>query len=170
MRKGGAQVVTQLVAVCNHFGITAVGPVSPGTMSAEKAQADTLSQIGVHFAAVGKKLKDAKFSAQSNTWQQATALYTVVQRLSLMDPSLALAIQPLQSFFQIARTKGKKRQTADNQKVKKVEKLKDTTLSIATPPAESGNTGSSNGESTNGAATPAPAVVTPEAPNGATHS
>jgi hypothetical protein len=178
LKKGGAQVVTQLVALCNQHGVTAVGPVTTDTMSAQKARADTLNQIGVQYAAVGKKLSDATFSAESTTWQYATALYTVLQRLSLMDPTLAQGLQPVQAFFQTKKTKGKKRTKEDNQKLVAVQKLSanheaSSSEAAAAPPAAAppaaASAGSSAGAS-NGTSGSAPVAAPPAPANGIAHS
>jgi hypothetical protein len=169
LRKGGAQVITQLIALCNHHGVTSVGPATVESMTAEMARAELLNTIGVHFAAVGKQLSDATFSSESSAWEQATALYTILQRLSLMDPTLAQGLAPLQAFFQTVRTKGTKRAKADALKVKAAAKLGTTrelpatatatTTATAAPPAASRGTTVS---------APAAAVVVPT--NGIAHS
>jgi hypothetical protein len=173
LRKGGAQVVPQLVDLCKQHGVTSVGPVTPDTLSAQKARADTLNSIGVNFAAVGKKLSDATFSAESDTWQQATALYTVLQRLALINPTLAQGIQPVQAFFQTKKTKGKERAVKVTRKATKAEKTAEkyepsSSGTAASPPA-AGSTGSS-AVASNATNVPAPAAVTPAATNGAAHS
>lgn len=177
MRKGGAQVVTDLVALCNHHGITSVGPVTVTAMSAEIDRANALNSIGVNLSAVQKELTDAAFSAESTCWQYATALYTVLLRLALMNPTLAAGLQPVQEFFQTKRTKGTMRTTAAARTVKAGQKAlaKHPELTITTPaPAAAVNgSGTSAGSAPNGTtgtsgaapvATPAPVV------NGAAHS
>jgi hypothetical protein len=105
-RKGAAQVVTDLVALCRQHGVTSVGPISVEQMSSSMSRATALETVGVQLAATHKMLDDAAFSAWSNTWQHATALYTILQRLALVDPTLALGLKPVQAFFQTKRTKG----------------------------------------------------------------
>jgi len=179
LRKGGAQVVTDLVALCNHHGVTAVGPVTTDSMSAQKARADTLAQIGVQYDAVGKKLSDATFSADSSTWQQATALYTVLQRLALMDPTLAQGIQPVQAFFQTKTTKGNKRATKDSKLLtaaqKRVAKYASSSSSetAAAPPAAAPPAAMSAGSSadaSNGTSGSAPVAATLAPASGVAHS
>jgi hypothetical protein len=154
LRKGGAQVVAQLVDLCNQHGVTAVGPLTPDSLSAQKARAETLNTIGVTFAAVGKKLGDATFRAESDTWQQATVLYTVLQRLSVIDPTLAQGIQPVQAFFQTKKTKGKGREATIAGKG-----TQEQTGSSASPAGASSATN-----------VPAPIAVPSGAANGAAHS
>jgi hypothetical protein len=123
LRKGGAQVVTQLLALCTQHNITTVGPVTVQGMTEELDRANALNQIGVQFDAVQKKLNDAAFSAESTSWQYATALYTVLQRLAGVDPTLAAGLQPVQAFFQTRNTKGTRRATQAAAKVKAAAKL-----------------------------------------------
>ena len=111
-RKGAAQVVTDLVALCHQHGVTSVGRISVEQMSNSMSRATALEAIGVQLAATHKMLDDAAFSAWSNTWQNATALYTILQRLALIDPTLALGLKPVRAFFQTKRTKGAKRATS----------------------------------------------------------
>jgi hypothetical protein len=166
LRKGGAQVVTQLAALCNHHQVTSVGPVTVNSMIAEKTQADTLNEIGVQFAAVAKKLSDATFSAESSTWQQATALYTVLQRLALMDPTLAAGLQPVQAFFQTSRTRnGGQRVAQDIRTLKKAQKLASkyqaSSTESAAPPAASSNIPLASASASNEASVSAPVAATP---------
>ena len=187
LRKGGAQVVTDLIALCGHHAITSVGPVTVEAMSAEMDRANALNQIGVKLNAVQKGLTDAAFSSESTCWQYATALYTVLVRLALMDPTLADGLQPVQAFFQTKNTKGTRRTLAASHKVKagKAAAAKYpqvTTSETPAPAAVVGGSGDSAGAApsgTNGAsgavatvaAGGAPPVATPAAPaNGAAHS
>jgi hypothetical protein len=165
LRKGGAQVVTQLIALCNHHQVTAVGPATVASMSAEKARADALNQIEVQYAAVGKKLRDAKFSAESNTWQQATALYTVLQRLAVMDPTLDAGLEPVQAFFQTKTTKSGQRAATAERKLTKAQKAASkyatsSTEPAAPPGATNGGTGAPAGTA-NGTSVSAPVAATP---------
>ena len=187
LRKGGAQVVADLVALCAHHGITSVGPVTVAAMSAEIDRANALNQIGVKLSAVQKGLTDAAFSSESTCWQYATALYTVLVRLALMDPTLAAGLQPVQAFFQTKKTKGTRHALAASQKVKAGEAAAAKYPHAATsktpaPAAVVGGTGTSAGAApsgTNGAGgavatvatSGAAPVATLAAPtNGAAHS
>jgi len=178
LRKGGAQVVPQLVDLCKQHGVTSVGAVTPDTLSAQKARADTLNTISVNFAAVGKALGDATFSAESSTWQQATTLYTVLQRLAVDNPTLAQGIQPVQAFFQTVRTKGTKREAEVKRKLTKAQKVaakyeQPSGSAAAGPPPTTGSTGPSPATTASAPTTtsaPAPVAATPAAPNGVAHS
>jgi hypothetical protein len=177
LRKGGSQVVTDLVALCQHHGITGVGPVTVASMTEQKARADTLGQIGVTFAAVQKKLNDATFSAESGTWQQATALYTVLQRLAVLNPTLAEGMAPVEAFFQTKKTKGTRRATAKDQKLASAEKLvaanQGSTSSASTaaaPPAAGTTSAGSTAAASNGTSVSAPVAATPVTASGVAHS
>jgi hypothetical protein len=133
LRKGGAQVITQVLDLCTHNGISAVGPVTVQGMSDQLARATALNQIGVQMTAIQKQLSDAAFTAESTAWQYATALYTTLQRLALMDPTLAAGLQPVQAFFQTKKTKGTMRATAAVAKLRAVTK---TAAKYAAPKSE----------------------------------
>jgi hypothetical protein len=111
LRKGGAEVITDVFNLCTQHGITAVGPVTVQEMNDQFARATALNQIGVQLSAVHKAVDDAAFSAESASWQSATALYTTLQRLAAVDPTLAAGLQPVQAFFQTRKTKGTARAT-----------------------------------------------------------
>jgi hypothetical protein len=146
-RKGAAQVVTDLVALCHQHGVTSVGRVSVEQMSSSMSRATALETIGVQLAATHKMLDDATFSAWSNAWQNATTLYTILQRLALNDPTLALGLKPVQAFFKTKRTKGAKRATSDEEMAEKEPK-------DAVKPA---STDGGVATATKGGAAPAPA-------------
>jgi hypothetical protein len=168
LRKGGAQVVTQLAALCNHHGVTSVGPITVDSMTAHKARADALHEIGVQYQAVGKKLRDATFDSDSNTWQHATALYTVLQRLSVMNPTLAEGMQPVQAFFQQKRGKGTKRATAAEKALGAAEKaVAKHPLPTSSPPQTAAPP---TGAASSGGSEPAPVAAAPTPTNGAAHS
>jgi hypothetical protein len=75
-------------------------------MTSAMSRALALHTIGVALTATHKMLDDAKFTAWSDTWQNATAIYTILQRLALVSPTLALGLQPVQAFFKTKKTKG----------------------------------------------------------------
>jgi hypothetical protein len=149
LRKGGAQVITQLLALCTQHKVTTVGPVTVQAMTQQLDRANALNQIGVQLDAVQKKLTDAAFSAESVSWQYATALYTVLVRLALMDPTLAAGLQPVQAFFQTKTTKGTKRAKTS---IKKAQDATKQAAKYAPPASEStAPAAASNGSSTTGA-------------------
>jgi hypothetical protein len=160
LRKGGVQVITQVLDLCTHHGVTAVGPVTVAGMSAQLAQATALNQIGVQMTAIQKMLSDAAFSAESGSWQSATTLYTTLQRLALIDPTLAVGLQPVQSFFQTRKTKaGTVRATEADARLRAAEKTaakhpspQPETLAPAAAVADAGNSASAAPSGTNGAA------------------
>jgi hypothetical protein len=108
LRKGGVQVITQMLDLCTHHGVTSVGRVTVPDMSAQLARATALNQIGVQMTALQKKLGDATFTAESSSWQSATALYTMLRRLSRVDPTVALGLQPVVAFFRKKKVAAKK--------------------------------------------------------------
>ncbi len=112
-RKGAAQVVTDLAALCHQHGVSSIGPVSVEQMTSSMSRALALDTIGVALTATHKMLDDASFTAWSDTWQNATAIYTILQRLALVSPTLALGLQPVQAFFRTKKTKAAKEAKPD---------------------------------------------------------
>jgi hypothetical protein len=175
LRKGGVQVITEVLDLCTHHGVTAVGPVTVADMSAQLARATALNQIGVQMSAVQKMLTDAAFSAESSSWQSATALYTTLGRLARIDPTLAAGLQPVQSFFQTSKTKGTKLDTKAKAKLRAAAKTAAKYPSSSPPEtpapaavvAGAGSPASAVPSGTNGAAPASPAAP---APSGAAHS
>lgn len=165
IRKGGLQTVTDILNLCNQHGITGVGKVQVSTMSAQLAQAKALGQIEVQLGVLKKHLSDATLNAESATWQNATALYTVLQRLAVVDPTIATGLAPVQQFFQNVRTKGKVRANKKAAKVKAAEKTVAENASASTPSATASTETSSAPP-----AAPAPAAPVTSVTNGATHS
>jgi hypothetical protein len=109
MRKGGAEVIPKILALCQEHGITQVGPLTVQEMSDEQKRGDALQQVGLRSALVQKKLKDSAMGAHGRSWQIATTMYIVLQRMAVNDPELALGLQPVEEFFQTKATKGRVR-------------------------------------------------------------
>ena len=164
LRKGGAQVIGQVIDLCNHHGISTVGPVTVQGLSAQAARADALNQIGVPLGAVQKKLADATFSAESGSWQSATALYTTLQRLSLVDPTILAGLQPVEDFFKTKKNVGMKRA---NQATSKANSADTRAAKYARHSPETPAPPAANGNAAPAAATPsgttAPAPAAPVA-------
>ncbi len=134
MRKGGAQIVPQLATLCGHNGITSVGNMTTQGMTDLLSRANSLNTISVALEALQKKVDDAAFMAESTTWQSATTFYTVLQRLTSRSPTLSVALQPIQAFFQTKRTKG------NRQLVNAAAKVKAAAQAVAKHPAASSGT------------------------------
>lgn len=172
MRKGGAEVIPKILALCQEHGVTQVGPLTVQEMSDEQKRGDALLQVGLRSALVQKKVKDSALGAHGRSWQIATTMYTLLQRLAVNDPELALGLKPIEDFFQTKTTKGRVRENKKASKAKKAAKgaaveasaaegATAATAVEAPPPAGS----SSVGEVTAAAAPPpAPAVA-----NGGAH-
>jgi hypothetical protein len=109
MRKGGAEVIAKILALCQQHGITQVGTLTTQEMSDELARGDALEQVGVHSGLVQKKVRESAMTAHGRSWQIGTTLYTTLQRMAKNDPELALGLQSVEEFFQTKRTKGKVR-------------------------------------------------------------
>ncbi len=173
LRRSGPPIVQQLIDLCVHHGITGVGPVTVATMTTELDRVKALNQVGVELAALQKHFSDATFASESVTWQNATAFYTVLQRLAVMDPDLAAGLQPVQAAFQTVATKGLKRTNAKARKRTAAQNLLASDPSVTTPAASAPATTATPAAPVNvtSGAQPAPPVTaTPSVSNGAAHS
>jgi hypothetical protein len=153
MRKGGAEVIPKILALCLQHGVTSIGSLTTTEMSDELARGDALVQVGLRSALVQKKVKDAAMAAHGRSWQIGTTMYSALQRMANDDPELALGVQEVQSFFQTKKTKGKKRENKKVSLAKKAAKAAGAATAAAPPAA------------TNDGVATAPAVnVAPAAP------
>jgi hypothetical protein len=132
MRKGGAEVIPMIVALCQQHGITQVGSLTIAEMSSELSRGDALAQVGVQSGLVQKKVKDGAMAARGRSWQIATTLYTTLKRMAADDAQLALGLAAIASFFQTKRTKGKVRQNKKVSAQKKLAKQAGVTAQPAT--------------------------------------
>jgi hypothetical protein len=133
MRKGGAGIVPQLLALCAQQGVTQIGPLTTKEMSEQLARGDALVQVGKHTGVVQKQVKEAGMNAHGRTWQIATTMYKTLQRMAVDDPELALGLQPVQEFFRTKKTKGKERADAKASEEKAL--AKETGQTAETPGA-----------------------------------
>jgi hypothetical protein len=157
LRKGGAEVIPTIAVLARQYGLVQVGSLSVDTMEARLAESTGLERIAKKAEVFAKALSDSTIRVQSECWQTATTLYTMLQRLALTEPNLALALQPIQAFFQTKKTKGVQRKNAKARKVKKL--AKELGVNGAPTPKEGGG----------GAPSVTPPSNTPPA-NGATQA
>jgi hypothetical protein len=120
MRKGGAEVIPKILALCQQQGITQIGSLTTKEMSEQLSRGDALVQVGLSSGLVQKKVRESAMSAHGRSWQIGTTMYKTLQRMAKDDPELALGIQPIEEFFQTKRTKGKVRA---NKKASEAKKL-----------------------------------------------
>lgn len=149
MRKGGAEIIPQILALCLQHGVTRIGSLTVQEMSDELKRGDALVQVGLRGALVQKKLRESAMGAHGRSWQIATTMYTTLRRLAVDDPELALGLDPVQSFFQTKRTKGKVRANKKAAAAKKGAGAPEPTVATVAGPV---------------AAAPAPAATAPAAP------
>jgi hypothetical protein len=173
MRKGGAEIIPQILALCQQHGVTQIGKLTTTEMSTTLDRGNALLQVGNHVNVVKKKVSNLGMQTHGRSWQIATTLYKTLQRMAVDDPDLALGLKPVQAFFQTKKTKGTKRETARASKTKTLAKQ----LGVPIPTEMSGGTGNGGGDAgagkalapadtngANGSAQAAPPA--PEAPAG----
>jgi hypothetical protein len=169
IRKGGAEVIPKILALCQQQGITQVGPLTVQEMSDQQKRGDALAEVGLRSALVQKKLRDSAMGAHGRSWQIATTMYTLLQRMAVDDPELALGLQPVEEFFQTKVTKGKVR---ENKKVSKAKKA--ATRAAVGASAGEGTAADTSVEpptptESNGVNPPAAPPASPPAANGGAH-
>ena len=133
MRKGGAEVIPQILALCQQQNVTQIGSLTVQEMSDELKRGDALVQVGLQSALVQKAVKQRAMKAHGRSWQIGTTMYTTLQRLAVDDPDLADGLAPVQSFFQTKKTKG---QVRKNKKAAAEKKLATQQEGVAPVAAE----------------------------------
>jgi hypothetical protein len=169
MKKGGAEVIPKILALCQQHGVTQIGALTSQEMSEQLQRGDALVQVGLRSALVQKKVKDSAMGAHGRSWQIGMTMYKTLQRMAIDDPELALGMQPVESFFQTKKTKGKERENKKASNLKKATKLVAEAAAAAptaAPPIPAGNGAplATASPATSAAAAPAPAPA-----NGGTH-
>jgi len=119
MRKGGAEVIPQILALCEQHGVMKIGSLTAQEMSDQLKRGDALAQVGLRTSVVQKKVKDSTMGAHGRSWQIGMTMYKTLQRMAVDDPELALGLEPIESFFQTKKTKGKVR---ENKKARAAQK------------------------------------------------
>jgi hypothetical protein len=122
MRKGGAEVIPKILALCQQHGVTQIGSLTAQEMSDQLQRGDALVQVGLRGAVVQKKVKDTAMGAHGRSWQIGMTMYRTLQRMAVDDPEVALGLQPVEEFFQTKRTKGKVRENKKASDGKKLAK------------------------------------------------
>jgi len=122
MRKGGAEVIPKILALCEQHGVTKIGTLTTTEMSAQLKRGDALVQVGLRGAVVQKKVKDSAMGAHGRTWQIGMTMYKTLQRMAVDDPELALGLEPIEGFFQTKKTKGLVRKNKKASAAKKLAK------------------------------------------------
>jgi hypothetical protein len=122
MKKGGAEVIPRILALCQQHGVTKIGSLTVQEMSDQLKRGDALVQVGLRSALVQKKVKESAMAAHGRSWQIGTTMYTTLQRMAVDDPELAVGLADVQSFFQTKKTKGKVRENKKASVAKKLAK------------------------------------------------
>jgi hypothetical protein len=162
MRKGGAEVIPKILALCKQHGVTKIGSLTVEEMSDELKRGDALAQVGVSSSLVQKKVRESAMSAHGRSWQIGTTMYKTLKRMANDDPELALGLKSVEAFFKAPpKSSGKA-------------KAKTTADAKATVPATAAAAEAPAVAAAPEATTPAPSIVITAAPtaapvNGAGH-
>ena len=135
MRKGGAEVIPKILALCLQHQVTQIGTLTTQEMSDELKRGDALEQVGLRGALVQKKVRDSAMGAHGRSWQIAMTMYRTLQRMALNDPELALGLADVESFFQTKRTKGKVRANKRASAASKAAKAAESATTAVAEPA-----------------------------------
>jgi hypothetical protein len=101
MRTGGQTIMPQLAALAERYGIDGTLPI--GTMSDELGKALALAPLAQSLALAATTLSDQIALGESHAWSIATSAYTMLARLAVSDPSLAVELASVRSFFAIGK-------------------------------------------------------------------
>jgi hypothetical protein len=158
MRKGGAEVIPKILALCLQHKVTQIGTLTTQEMSDELERGNALEQVGLRGALVQKKVKDSAMGAHGRSWQIGMTMYRTLQRMALNDPELALGLADVESFFQTKRTKGKVRANKRASAASKAAKAAASAATTGAEPAAAGAVPAATTTTTTAAGVPAGAA------------
>jgi hypothetical protein len=96
--KGGAEIVKTIASLSEEFGLK-VPTYSAAKMTASAAKAESLAPLYSQLVSATQQVADQMFSANSESWEAASAHYSVLRRLSQNNGALQKKLAPVQKFF-----------------------------------------------------------------------
>jgi hypothetical protein len=106
MRTGGAKIVGDIAGLADEHGLT-LPKISTAGMLADLLLSQRLRPLAAAVTKLAQRLDDTELEAESECWWAATAFYTSLARMAGADATLALALEPIISFFAVGRRKPK---------------------------------------------------------------
>ena len=98
LRKGGEKVIPTITALSDQYGL-ALPSTTTATILAKMKQAQDLVPLQKKMSSALKQIEDTIFAAGSESWEGATAHYTVLKRLAKSNGDLEASLAPVRQFF-----------------------------------------------------------------------
>jgi hypothetical protein len=99
LRKGAEKVIPTITALSDQLGLTLPSTTSTATILAKMKQAQDLVPLQKKMSSALKQIEDVIFGAGSESWEGATAHYTVLKRLAKTNGDLEANLAPVREFF-----------------------------------------------------------------------
>jgi hypothetical protein len=102
IRKGGDKFIPQITDLAQQWSVQIrTQPID--AMTSAVALATALQPLLPVLAGFVQEVQDTDAQAQGTSWSTATALYSVLKRMSRKDPKLAAQLAPVAEFFAYRR-------------------------------------------------------------------
>jgi hypothetical protein len=117
LRKGGEKFIPQIAAIATSW-LVQIRTQPTAAMLAATQTAATLEPLATLLAGFVQEIQDTGLQANSVSWGTASALYSVLKRMSRKDPTLKTQLAPVADFFKYRNpaTKVPKEGTAPGKK------------------------------------------------------
>jgi len=163
-RKGSEKVIPTITLLASQLGVNL--PLQPtSVMSAQVALANELQPLQKSLQAFLATVEGNTFEANSNSWETATALYSILKRIAKSDPETRVQLAPVEEFFAYRHPL-----VREEQKAKKAAKAaalatptsgaqEATATAVASSPQQSSTSSTSGSDTAASNGTAAPSVV-----------
>jgi hypothetical protein len=98
LRKGGEKYVVQIGSLAAQYKLETAA-MDVATLPVLVGKADALQPLADRLAALGKRVGDCIFAAQSQAWDTGMQYYALLKRVAKSNGELATALQPVTDFL-----------------------------------------------------------------------
>ncbi len=102
LRKGGGDIMPLLARLATEWSVE-IRTQPTAAMTAAMQLASELDPLVTTLSGATQETQDTSFQAESDAWATASALYSVLKRMSKKDPKLAAQLAPAVDFFKFRR-------------------------------------------------------------------
>jgi hypothetical protein len=163
IRKGGEKIIPIVAQAAKQAGVNLpLAQVAP--MEESLAEAQALVPLQAKLGLLQKRISDQSFTSDGGSWATATALYSVLRRLSKNNGQLATLLAPANEFF---KSRGPAARAAHPRTKKGKEALAQKKAAEAAAASPSSSSPSETAASPGTSAPAAAASPTVAVPNGA---
>jgi hypothetical protein len=98
LRKGGEKFIPEIAQIAQTWNVQ-IRTQPTAAMTSAIQLATTLTPLIGLMVGFLREVQDVGFEAESESWLTATALYSVLKRMSKKDPKLKAQLAPMAEFF-----------------------------------------------------------------------